>query len=160
LYKKIFGSIFAVNYKNYQMQKILHFTFIILFFFNVNFTFANDNDSQISSIDDPIVNKIISCLKAQNIRCVGQYFANNIEMTLLNNKGNYSRSQAMALLDEFFIKFPIKSISDINTGNLSSNKTYVMCKYESGSNIFKIYFILYKEQNESLSQILIFNITK
>ena len=142
------------------MQKMLHFTFIILFSFNVNLTFANDNDSQVSSIDDPIVNKIISCLNAQNIRCVGQYFANNIEMNLLNNKGNYSRSQAMALLDEFFIKFPIKSISDVNTGNLSSNKTYVMCKYESGSNIFKIYFILYKEQNESLSQILIFNITK
>ncbi len=146
--------------KIYKMQKFLRFTLIFLCFLNINLTYANNNVSPISSMDDPIVNKIISCLNAQNIRCVGQYFANNIEMNLLNNKGNYSRSQAMALLDEFFIKFPIKSISDVNTGNLSSNKTYVMCKYESGSNIFKIYFILYKEQNESVPQILIFNITK
>jgi hypothetical protein len=142
------------------MKNILRFTFLILFFLNINHTFANSNNFNTLTVDDPIVNKIISCIKAQNIRCVGQYFANNIEMTLLNNKGNYSRSQATAILDDFVSKFPIKSVFDINTGNLSSNKVYVMCKYTSDSDVYKIYFILYKEQNDSLPQILIFNITK
>ena len=70
------------------------------------------------------------------------------------------RDRAVALLDNFFVKHPLKSISNVKSGELSDNKIYVVGNYNSGSITYKIYFILFKEINQIAPQILIFNITK
>ena len=140
------------------MKHNLLFIIIFLSTLFINKSFASDNTRLFPG--DPIIDKIIACLKTQDARCVGQYFANNIEMTLLSSKGNYSRSQAVALLDNFFVKHPLKSISNVKSGELSDNKIYVVGNYNSVSITYKIYFILFKEINQIAPQILIFNITK
>ncbi|MDD2593913.1 MAG: hypothetical protein PHT45_06185, partial [Bacteroidales bacterium] len=61
------------------MKHNLLFIIIFLSTLFINKSFASDNTRLFPG--DPIIDKIIACLKTQDARCVGQYFANNIEMT-------------------------------------------------------------------------------
>ena len=83
-------SLLAGRINLFNMKKIVTLTCAALFFMLSSF-------SQASSLDD-----VISALRNGNSTDLARYVDNNIELSLPSKTDNYSRQQAVVILQDFF----------------------------------------------------------
>ncbi|MBI3502906.1 MAG: DUF4783 domain-containing protein [Bacteroidetes bacterium] len=82
---------------------------------------------------------------------VSKFFADNIDLKILDKEDVYSKAQAELILKDFFAKNPIKSFSVIHKGTSKNGDQFAIGTYESSSGKkFRSYF-LFKKQGAGLS---------
>jgi hypothetical protein len=62
------------------------------------------------------LNDVINAIKAGNANSVSKFFDNTVEISLSGKSNNYSRSQAEAVLRDFFTSNLVKSFSIVHQG--------------------------------------------
>jgi len=86
--------------------------------------------------------------KADHIR-LGKMFTSTVQLDLPKYTGQWSSSQAMYIVKEFFDNYPIKSFETLQFGTNKSNNTFFAGIYKTETAIFDIY-IVFKEENSKL----------
>ena len=88
-------------------------------------------------------------LKSDHLR-LGKMFASTVQLDLLKNTGQWSSTQAMYVVKEFFENYPVKSFDVLQFGKNKSNNTFLAGVYTTvESAIFDVY-IVFKEENSKL----------
>jgi Domain of unknown function (DUF4783) len=62
------------------------------------------------------LNDVINAIKAGNANSVSKFFDNTVEISLSGKSNNYSKSQAEAVLRDFFTSNLVKSFSIVHQG--------------------------------------------
>jgi len=86
--------------------------------------------------------------KADHVR-LGKIFASTVQLDLLKYTGQWSSTQAMYIVKEFFDNHPVKSFEVLQFGTNLSNNTFLAGVYKTKSATFDVY-IVFKEENSKL----------
>jgi hypothetical protein len=139
-----FGVFFAGKYflvlNPLPMRLLLSFIFL---WGSITHSFAQVADNE--NIADE-VEKIF--LKADYVR-LGKLFAPTIHLDLLKYTGQWSSTQSMYIVKEFFDNHPVKSFEVLQFGTNMSNNTFLAGVYKTKSATFDVY-IVFKEENGKL----------
>ena len=89
---------------------------------------------------------IIASFEQGDVEKLSQYFDENIDLTVLQNEGIYSKAQSKVILKNFFSSnSPAKFTSQHQGG--SENSRYVIGNLSSNGKSYRVYF-LFKKSNE------------
>ncbi len=103
------------------------------------------------------LDNISSAIKAGNSKSLAVYFDNTVEVKILNKEGAYSKSQAEAIVKDFFAKNPPKSFSFIHDGPSGGNNAhYAIGSLASDKGKFRTYVYMKKVNDKFLIQELSF----
>ncbi len=93
--------------------------------------------SKADSFDD-----IMAAMKAGQTSGITKYFSSNVELTLLDNEGIYSKAQSEQMLKTFFAQHPPKSVSVQHKGSSAQGAKYAIIIYESSNGKFRTYIFM------------------
>jgi Domain of unknown function (DUF4783) len=90
------------------------------------------------SATDVPYSSVETAFKTGNAKGLVALGKDKILINVLGNEGVYSKSQATLVLKKFFTKNPAKSFSYVHKGKGSSEGSFAIGKYISGSQEFRV----------------------
>ena len=112
-----------------KVQKQITFTAFLFIWLVLNAFLINNN----SSIPD----NILQAFKNGDSKALSSNLSTNVEMAILENEEIYSKAQAIQVLNNFFIKYPVKKFNIIHEGGKEGSR-YAIGEYISNSEKFRI----------------------
>ena len=92
--------------------------------------------------------KIALAIESGNAQKLSQYFASNVEITILNKEEVYSQSQAKRVLVDFFEKHQPSSFEIIHKGSSNKGSKYCIGTMVAKEQSFRTYIYM-KQKGES-----------
>ena len=117
------------------MEKILSGIFLIL---------------TISLTASPIDDNLATALKKGNTEEIATHFGNSVDLSIPNNEGVYSKTQAKLILKTFFIKNKPSNFSIVHKGDSKNNSHYSIGNLTTSNGNYRTY-ILYKEVDKKVT---------
>jgi len=97
--------------------------------------------------------KVVSAIKTGNAKELASYFHSNIELTVLDNDGTYSKSQAEIIIKDFFTKNPPKDFSINHNGSSKDMSQFFIGSYKTtNQQTYRIYFLMKSLSDKMLIQ--------
>ena len=94
------------------------------------------------TLADPF-DDIVNAMKTGNAKDVARFFNSNVELTVMNNEGVYSKQQAEIILKSFFTQSPPKSVTTQHKGTSAQGAKYAIAIYESSQGVrYRAYIFL------------------
>ncbi len=93
--------------------------------------------SKADSFDD-----VIGFMKSSNSSSISKMMNTNVELTLIENEGMYSRQQAEMMIKNFFNQNPAKSIVIQHRGAAAQGAKYAIAVYESNGIKYRVYIFM------------------
>lgn len=114
----------------------------IIFFLPTSMLFAQPNFSS-----------VISAVKAGNVQSINKYFDLNVDVTVGDNDGTYSKTQATEVVRAFFAKNTPSQCSMVHSGAARDGASYYCIgNLSAGDNKFRIYIFFKKIDTTYLIQ--------
>jgi hypothetical protein len=85
-------------------------------------------------------------LKTANINTISKYMITNIELIIGDKEGVYSKSQAIAILNNFYKNNNVKNFNIIHQGGKEGAK-YIIGTLKTDKKTYRVYYLL-KRQNK------------
>lgn len=85
---------------------------------------------------------VIAYMKAANSSGISKMMNTNVELTLVENEGMYSRQQAEMMLKNFFNQNPAKSVVVQHRGSAAQGAKYAIAIYESNGIKYRAYVFM------------------
>lgn len=85
---------------------------------------------------------LIVAMRLGQAQGVTKFFNNNVELTLLDNEGIYSKLQAEQMLKSFFIQHPPKSVNIQHRGSSAQGAQYAIAVFEATNGKFRTYIFM------------------
>jgi len=123
------------------MQKIFTLTCALLFVSLISF-------KPIAGLDD-----VISALRSGNATELAKYVDDNIEITLPDKSDNYSRAQALMILQDFFANNGVRSFEVKHKGDNGGNQFCIGTLNTKGGSYRTIIFMKSKNGKQLVKQI-------
>ncbi len=103
----------------------------------------------VSASDDPslIPEGISVSVEDGDCKELAKFFNNNIELVIIDSEDVYSKSQAELIMKDFFSKYPPDDFDILHEGGREASR-YAIGKLVSGDNVFRVYFLLNKVEDE------------
>lgn len=95
-------------------------------------------------------NEIVQLIARGSARDLARHFNATIQLTLPDDEGKYSRSQAELIVREFFTKYPPRSFTLSHQGSSSDGSRYFIGVYKSANATFQTYFLLKSVSGQEL----------
>jgi hypothetical protein len=103
------------------------------------------------------LSSIAAAIKAGNSKALAEFFDNTVELKVLNKEGAYSKSQAEAIVKDFFAKNPPSNFSFKFDGpSGGSGAHYAIGTLTTGNGKFRTYVYLKKKGEKFYIQELSF----
>ena len=96
---------------------------------NNSYSVAQDRDFE----------QIVKIIKSGNAKVLVKKFTTIVELNIDGEEATYSKSQAEAVLKDFFTKNPPKSFEVNHTGESKGGLPYAIGEYTSGSQSFRVW---------------------
>jgi hypothetical protein len=81
-------------------------------------------------------------IKNGNAKEIAKYFNTNIELTVLDNEGVYSKPQAEVILKNFFGQNPAVSVSIHHRGSSAQGSKYAIATYVCQKSKYRTYIFM------------------
>lgn len=99
------------------------------------------------------LDSIAAAIKGGNSKELAAYFDNTVEVKIANKEGAYSKSQAEAIVKDFFTKYPPKNFSFKHNGNSGgSNAHYAIGTLTTDKGNFRTYVYMKKKEDKFFIQ--------
>jgi hypothetical protein len=85
---------------------------------------------------------IMVAMKNAQTPGVIKFFSNNVELTLLENEGIYSKQQSEQMLKNFFAQHPPKNVNIQHKGSSAQGAKYAIITYEASNGKFRTYIFM------------------
>ena len=96
---------------------------------------------------------IADAIKKGNAKELAVYFDSNIELTLLDKDGTYSKSQAEIIIKDFFAKNPPSDFSINHNGSSKDLSQFFIGSYKTANKQnFRIYYLVKSVSGKMLVQ--------
>jgi hypothetical protein len=76
-----------------------------------------------------VFDEISAAIRSGSSREVAKFMNSNVDMTIISQEDVYSKTQAEAILKDFFAKHPPKSFNFIHQGNSQEGARYAIGSY-------------------------------
>jgi len=116
-------------------MKILSIILIILLPSNIFYSFQEA---------DPIINEIAAAISDANAGTLAKYFNETVDITLPDNEGTYSKSQAELIMKDFFSKNPPDTFEIKHQGSSNKGSIYAIGTYSTANVSYRNYMLLKK----------------
>lgn len=93
--------------------------------------------SKADSFDD-----IMQAMKSGQTSGITKFFSSNVELTLLDNEGIYSKQQSEQMLKNFFAQHPPKNVNIQHKGSSAQGAKYAIITYEASNGKFRTYIFM------------------
>ena len=90
---------------------------------------------------DPI-DKIAMLIRQDNVHDLSGFFAENVEVSVLDEENVYSKAQAELILDKFFSQNPPKSVKILHKVNSNANYQFGVLQVNTGKSFYRVAFTL------------------
>ncbi|MDD3876195.1 MAG: DUF4783 domain-containing protein [Bacteroidales bacterium] len=125
------------------MKTVIKLILPLIFFSTISISFSQEDVSS----------KVITAIRAGNARALSGHFHATIDLTLSDNDGTYSKSQAEMIVKDFFEKNPPASFSVSHQGSSRDESHFYIGTYVSRTqDQFRIYFLLKSFSDKLLIQ--------
>ncbi len=104
----------------------------------------------------PELGQITTAIKAGNAKDLASYFDASLEITILEQEGSYSKSQAEAVVKNFFAKNVPSDFQIIHKGDSGGNSKYAIGKLQTSNGTFRTYIYVKQKGTQQLIQQLRF----
>ena len=101
----------------------------------------------VSSIDD-----IAKAIRKGSSSELATYFSRTLDLTVPDNEGSYSSSQAEMILKNFFTKYPPKTFVINNRSGAKSETQFAIGQLSSGKDVFRVFFMIKEVAGKSCIQ--------
>jgi hypothetical protein len=116
---------------------ILFFVFSIPVFFNFPSFAAIDQPEETNR-------KIISAVTAGNAGDLSTYFNTMVDCGIMGNEDTYSKAQATRIIQDFFDKYPVKSLKITKQGTSGDGSQFSIGDLDAGGKTFRLFYLLKK----------------
>jgi len=97
------------------------------------------------------INKqIVTAITAGNAAELAKYFNTMIDLSIPGKEETYSKTQATMILQDFFLKYPVKSYKTNKQGNSNDGSQFSIGRMESGNKVFRVYYLIKKSSDNNL----------
>jgi hypothetical protein len=93
--------------------------------------------SKADSFDD-----MMQAMKSGQTSGITKFFSSNVELTLLENEGIYSKQQSEQMLKNFFAQHPPKNVNIQHKGSSAQGAKYAIITYEATNGKFRTYIFM------------------
>ncbi len=100
--------------------------------------------------------QIASAIKSGNAKALAGHFDSSLEVTILEQEGSYSSSQAEAVVKNFFSKNAPSDFQIIHKGDSGGNSRYAIGKLQTSNGTFRTYIYVKQKGQQMLIQQLRF----
>jgi len=83
------------------------------------------------------LDQVMAALKAGNASALAAYFEANVELTIKDDEGAYSKAQAEQVVKNFFAKHPPKGFKKMHEGSSGSSQ-YAIGTLETANGSFRV----------------------
>ncbi|MGB0881627.1 MAG: DUF4783 domain-containing protein [Vicingaceae bacterium] len=104
----------------------------------------------ISLTASPVDDNLATALKTGNSEEIASHFGNSVDLSIPNNEGVYSKTQAKLILKTFFTKNKPTDFSIVHNGDSKNNSHYSIGNLSTSKGNFRTY-ILYKEVDKKVT---------
>lgn len=112
---------------------------------------ARPATAQSSSLEE--TNKLIlSALASGNALELSKYFNTMVDLGISGTEETYSKNQAGRIVQDFFGKFPVKSVKITKQGTSNDGSQFSIGQIQSGTLTFRLYYLLKKTSSQFLIQ--------
>ncbi len=123
-------------------KSFLYFSFILLSSFTV---------------DVDVYDDVAGAIRSGNAGQVSNFFASNVDLTILTQENVYSKAQAEVIIRDFFSKNIPKTFTIIHRGTSKDGALYAIGNLETtGGSTFRTYFFVRQANGKSIIQELRF----
>lgn len=102
-----------------------------------------------------VLDDVADAIRSGNASTVAVFFDANIDLTILEQEGNYSHAQAEIVLKDFFQKNPVHSFKLVHRGSSGSDAQFGIGTLQSLSSL-RVYYLLKPHNGKMLIQTLSF----
>lgn len=89
-----------------------------------------------------VFDEVVQALKSGNAREVSKFFNSNVELTIMNDEGVYSKPQAEVVLKNFLAQNPSKSVTIQHRGASAQGAKYAIAVYECAQGKYRAYIFM------------------
>lgn len=100
-----------------------------------------------------VFENLSKAFNANNPTEISQYFAGNIDLSIDNNEGTFSKQQASRILEDFFNKNKVISFKTGHSGSSNDRTQYSIAKLKTSKNVWSVYILINSESKITQLQI-------
>jgi len=86
--------------------------------------------------------KIVSAITEGNANELAEYFNTLVDLSIPGKEDTYGKIQATRILQEFFLKNPVKSYKTSKQGNSNDGSLFSIGRMESGNKVYRVYYLI------------------
>ena len=128
-------------------MKNIGYFLLILFFI----AFNNPSHSETAGPEE--TNKLIlEALNAGNSSELSKHFNSMVDLGVTGTEDTYSKKHAARILQDFFTKYPVKSVKIMKQGTSNDGSQFSIGEMVAGTKTFRLYYLLKKITTQYLIQ--------
>lgn len=85
---------------------------------------------------------VSKALSSGDAELLGSQFNETVDLTILDDEGVYSNTQAKQILKEFFSSHPVVGYKVVHVGNAKDGSAYEIGKLSTKTKVYRTYFVL------------------
>lgn len=101
--------------------------------------FADPYDSLVRT---DIADDVAAAIRAGNARQVAGYFADNVDLKVLEQENIYSKAQAELILDDFFVKHPVKAFTIVHKSVPKNDSQFAIGTLETTNGKYRVHYLM------------------
>jgi hypothetical protein len=88
--------------------------------------------------------QIITAIETGNAENLTKYFNSMVDCGIMGNEDTYSNTQAIRIIQNFFDKYPVKSLKITKQGTSTDGSHFSIGELNAGGKMFRLYYLLKK----------------
>jgi hypothetical protein len=96
--------------------------------------------------------QIITAITAGNAENLSKYFNSMVDCGIMGNEDTYSKAQAARIIQDFFDKYPVKSLKITKQGTSTDGSRFSIGELDAGGKMFRLFYLLKKISDSYLIQ--------
>jgi hypothetical protein len=89
-----------------------------------------------------VVDDIAAALRSGNAHSVSVYFADKVDLKVLEQENVYSKAQAELILKDFFAKHPVKGFTVVHKSGLKNDSQFAIGTLETGAGKYRVHYLI------------------
>lgn len=107
--------------------------------------FSNEGDELLKllkayHVDVP--DQVADAIRSGNAKLVSKYFADNVDMKVLDQENIYSRAQAELILKDFFAKHPVTEFSIVHKSVPKNDSQFATGTLKTANGTYRVHYLM------------------
>jgi hypothetical protein len=100
------------------------------------------NPEELVIIKAEIADLIADAIRTGNAKEIAKYFAENVDLKVLEQENIYSRAQAELILKDFFAKHPVQEFTIVHKSTPKNNSQFATGTLKTTSGVYRVHYLM------------------